>query len=123
VRSGRRRRWFQGSRELDRAVTAMELADHGAGFGVERGKQVDGAIAQVVRRAALSLSGSHGQQRLSAIERLNLCFFVDTQHQCPVRGIKVQAHNVADFFDEQRILREFELRKPVFELSDSVRSF
>ena len=40
--------------KLDRAVTAMELTDHGAGFGVERGEQVDGAMAQVVRRAALS---------------------------------------------------------------------
>jgi hypothetical protein len=45
----------------------MELADHGAGFGVERGEQVDGAMAQVVRRAALSLSGSHGQPRLTAM--------------------------------------------------------
>ena len=38
--------------KLHCAVTAMELADHGAGLGVERGKQVEGAMAQVVRRAA-----------------------------------------------------------------------
>ena len=91
---------FQEAAKLDRAVTAMELADHGAGFGVERGEQVDGAVAQVVRRAARGLSGAHWQQRQTAIKRLNLRFLIHAQHQCPVWGIKIQAHDVADFFDE-----------------------
>src|SRR5580704_2336457 len=57
--------------KLDRAVALMELADHGASLGVERGNQVDGAVAQVVRSSALRLSGAHRQQRLTAIERLD----------------------------------------------------
>src|SRR3981081_395051 len=62
--------------KLDRAVALMELTDHGAGPGVERGEQVDGAMAQVVRRSTLGLSGAHRQQRLTSIERLNLRFLI-----------------------------------------------
>ena len=83
--------------KLGRAVALMELADPGAGLGVERGEQVDGAVAQGVRRSALGLSGAHRQQRLTAIERLNLRFLIRAKDQYPVRRIKLQADNVADF--------------------------
>jgi hypothetical protein len=69
--------------KLARAVALMELANHGAGAGVERGEQVGGAMAQVIRRAPLGLAGAHRQQRLTAVERLNLRFLIHAQHQCP----------------------------------------
>src|ERR1035437_4011096 len=81
---------FKEAAKLDRAVTAMELADYGAGLVVERGEQVDGAMAHVVRSSARGLPGAHRQQRLTAIERLNLRFLINAQHQCPVRRIKLR---------------------------------
>src|SRR5580700_2369344 len=51
-----RHRGVDGGKEaakLDRAMALMELTDHGAGLSVERGEQVDGAVAQVVRCPAL----------------------------------------------------------------------
>ena len=46
--------------KLDRAVALMKLADHGASLGVERGAQVDGAVAQVVRGSPLCCPGRIG---------------------------------------------------------------
>jgi hypothetical protein len=45
--------------------------------------------------AALDLSGAHGQQRLRTIERLDLRFLVDAQHQRFGRRVEVQAHDIA----------------------------
>jgi len=40
-------------------VAAMEFSDHLAGLGVEGGKQRGCAMAQIVVRAAFSLSWAH----------------------------------------------------------------
>jgi hypothetical protein len=53
-------------------------------------------MADVIRRAALRLTGAQQQHRLAASERLNLRLFIDTQGQRPVRRIEIQANNVAD---------------------------
>ena len=64
----------------------------------------------VVMGAALDLPGTHGQQRLAAVERLNLRFFVEAQHH-GVRGrIDVQPHEVADLLDQQRVRRQLKGR-------------
>ena len=89
-------------------MAAMTLADDLAGLHVERRKQRRGAVAAVVVRAALDLPGPHRQQRLRAIQRLDLRLLVDTQHQRPVRRVQVQADDVAHLLDEQRILGELE---------------
>jgi hypothetical protein len=49
------------------------------------------------------LTRPHRQQRLPPIQRLDLRFFIHAQHQRPIRRVQIQAHNVADLFDEQRI--------------------
>ena len=41
--------------------------------------------------AAFDLSGTHGQQRLGAVERLNLALFVHAQDQGAVRRVEVEA--------------------------------
>ena len=58
--------------ELDGTVPAVELPDDPAGGQVERGKQRGGSVPRVVVRAAFDLAGAHWQQRLAAIQRLNL---------------------------------------------------
>src|ERR1700722_10217480 len=65
---------FKKIAKLDRAMTPMELANHRPGLGVECGEQVDRAMPHIVRGSALSLSRTHRQQRLTAIESLNLRF-------------------------------------------------
>src|SRR5713226_6380735 len=75
--------------------TPMTLADDCAGFHVECGEQRGGAIAKIVRGAALSLAGPHRQNRLHAIERLNLRLLVRAQHQRPVRRVEIEPHNIA----------------------------
>ena len=99
--------------KLDCAVAPMELADNGAGLGVERSEQVDSAITHVIRRAALGLAGSHRQHRLTPIEGLNLRLLVHAQHQCLIRRIEIQAHDVAHLLDEQRVLGKLEALDPV----------
>lgn len=43
---------------------------------------------------------------MRAIEGLHLALFVDTQHDRAVRRIQIQAHDIADLVDKQRIGRE-----------------
>src|SRR5581483_9123518 len=104
---------FQKTAKLDGAVAPMKLTDNGAGLGIERSEQVDGAVTQVIRRAAIGLAGSHRQHRLTAIERLNLGLCVDAQHQCLSRRIEIQAHDVAHLLDEERVPGELEPLDPV----------
>ena len=55
---------FQKAAKLLRAVATMEFANHGAGLGIERSEQIDGAVTHIVRGATFGLAGSHRQQRL-----------------------------------------------------------
>ncbi len=99
--------------ELHRAMTAVALADHSSAGCVERGEQRGGSVPLVVMGAQLWLTGPHGQQRLGAIEGLDLGFLVDTQHKGLVRRIEVEAHDVSDLVDEQRVRGELEGLAPM----------
>jgi hypothetical protein len=94
--------------ELDRAVTLVKLRDHLTGFGVERREQRRRAVPVVVMRAPLHLAGPHRQQRLCAIERLDLRFLVDAEDRRMFRRIQIQPHDVPHFLHEQRILGQCE---------------
>ena len=86
----------------------MELGDHLAGLRIERGKQGRRAVPFVVVRPALDLARLHREQRLRAIERLNLRFLVDAEHR-RVRGrIQIERHDVSHLVDEERIGRQLE---------------
>ena len=62
----------------------------------------------VVMGAPLDLTRSHRQQRLGAVERLDLRLLVDAQHQSPLWRRQVEADDVAHLLDEQRIVRQLE---------------
>jgi hypothetical protein len=59
------------------------------------------------------LARSQRQQRLGAIQRLNLQLLIDTEHEGFVRGVQVQPDDVADFVDEERVLRQLERFDPM----------
>ena len=94
--------------ELHRPMAAMKLPDHGARLEVERGEQVGSAVTQIVGSTPLSLAGAHRQQRLTAIECLDLALLVDAQHQRAVRRIEVKPDDIAHFLDEQRVFGKLE---------------
>ena len=94
--------------KLCRSMSLMKLRDDLAGLGIERGEQRRRPMPFVVVRAAFDLAGLHRQQRLRAIERLNLRFLIDAEHRRMGRRIQIQAHDVADLLDQQRVVRQFE---------------
>ena len=66
--------------ELLGAVARHAFADDRPRFHVERGEQRRRAVAFVVVGAPLDLTRPHGQQRLGAVQRLNLALFIDAKH-------------------------------------------
>lgn len=60
-------------------------------------------MALVVVGGALRGAGQHRQDRRGAIERLNLRFLVDAQHDRALGRVQIQAGDVADLRDELRV--------------------
>src|SRR6516162_9520541 len=58
--------------------------------------------------APLDLTRPHRQQRLGAVERLDLGLFIHAEHQGTVGRVEVEPDNVADLVDKQRIGGELE---------------
>jgi hypothetical protein len=79
-----------------------------AGGDVQRRKEVERTVPDVVMCAPLGLAKVHRQDRLRAFEGLDLRFLVERQHD-GIRGrIHVQADDVPDLFHELRVGRDFE---------------
>ena len=94
---------IEKSAELTGTMTMMKLAQHVTAGDVESGEQAGGSVPFVVMATALDLSGAHGQKRRSAIQRLNLALLVHAQNQRSVGRVQIEADDVADLVDKQRI--------------------
>ena len=94
-------------------VPTMRLTDDLAGGDVERCKERGRAVARIVVRAPLGDAGGQRQQRLCAIERLDLALLVHAQHHRLHRRVEVQADDVAHLLDEQRIAGKLERLLPM----------
>lgn len=70
-------------------------------------------MANVIMGHAFDIPQTHRQHWLSAIQGLNLAFLVDAQDEGVVWRVEIQADNVANFFDEERIGGEFEAARPM----------
>ena len=53
----------------------------------------------VVVGTPLGLAGSHRQQRLSTVQRLNLALLVHAEDQSVIGWVQVQPHDVAHFLE------------------------
>jgi len=62
----------------------------------------------VVVSATLGLAGPHGQERLGAVQRLDLALLVDAEHQGAIGRVEIELDDVAHLLDEQRVGRELE---------------
>jgi hypothetical protein len=96
------------TQELLMPVAGLALCDHLSSGHIQRCKQGGGAVTDVVMRHPFHIPQAHGQQRLGPIQGLNLRLFVDAEHHRLVGRVQVQADDVADLFDEERIRRQFE---------------
>ena len=65
------------------------------GLHVRSSEQRRCAVALVVVRHCGRTALLHRQARLRAVERLDLALLVDAEHQCLVRRVHVEAHDVA----------------------------
>jgi hypothetical protein len=89
--------------KLDRPMPPMALPNHLSGFHIQSGKEGRRTMPAVVMGAPLNLSGSHRENGLCAIQRLNLGLFIDAQDQGTLRRIEVQTHDVPDLLNKERI--------------------
>src|SRR5882757_11233519 len=76
-------------------VARHAFADDGSGLYVEGGKQRGRPVPLVVMGVPFDLPGSHREQRLGAIQRLDLRFLIDAEHQRVVWRVEIEADNVA----------------------------
>src|SRR5215470_15023785 len=75
------RQRFQESNELNMGMAREAASMHLAAGDLQRCEQAGGAVAGVVVAHAGWQSRPHRQRRLGAVKRLNLRFFIHTQHQ------------------------------------------
>jgi hypothetical protein len=80
-----------------------QVADDLAGGGVQRGEQVDGAVPDIIVAAPLGHPGDHRQHRGSPLQRLYLRLFIHCEDRGIGRRRQIQAHDVADPVDQQRV--------------------
>ena len=104
---------LQEMEKLGRPMPAMDFTDDAPRLDIERGKEVGRPMPHIVVRVAFDLPGPHRQERLRAIQRLDLRLLVDGQHQGAVRRIEIEPDDVAHLLDEQRIFRDLERFAPM----------
>ena len=76
-----------------------------AALTIERGEQRNRAAAFVVVGAPIDLAVTQRQQRLCAVEGLDLIFLVNAEKQGALGRAEVEADDVAHLVDERRIGR------------------
>ena len=84
------------------------LTQNPSKLNIERSKQRCRSVPFVIMRASFRLTRLHRQQWCRAIQCLNLRFFINAQNYGMFRRIDIEANNIANLFDQQRIVRQFE---------------
>ena len=90
------------------AVARLALCQYHSRSDIERGEQRCGSVSDVVMGHAFYISEPHRQDRLRAIQGLNLGLFVHGQNQRMVGRIQVKTDHVANLLHEERVGGEFE---------------
>ena len=89
-------------------MPAHACADDGSSFHVEGGEERRGSMPLIIVGASLDLPRTHRQERLRPVERLNLAFFIDAQHEGALGWRQVKPDDVGELLHELAIAREFE---------------
>ena len=94
--------------ELLMTMTLHTLADDLAFKHIERGEQRGNAVTLVVVGHGASASLFHRQPRLGAVQRLDLTFLIDPEHDGVVGRIDVQPDDLLELGRELRIVGKSE---------------
>ena len=90
---------FEEVQELGRPVTLVAFADDEPRGDIECGKQRGRTMPHVAVRATFGYARHHRQDRLLAIECLDLALLIDAEDEGSVRRGKVKADNIAYLVD------------------------
>ena len=90
-------------------MAGLALTQHLACGHVQRREQRRGTVALVVVGDPFDVSQAQGQQRLTALQGLDLTLLIDAQDHRMVRRVEVQPHNVAHFIDEEGVGGQLEM--------------
>ena len=77
-------------------MTVIAAVGDRAGRDLQRREQRGGAVALVVVGGLLGQAGPDRQDRLGAVQRLDLGLLIDAQHDRVARRVQVEADDVAD---------------------------
>lgn len=94
-------------------VALLTLANHRAIQDIVCCKERRGAMALGVGRHRRGVTLFQGQSRLRAIERLRPALLVAGERQDVLWRIQIQSHDIRQFLDKQRIVRDSESLNPV----------
>ncbi|MNN28098.1 hypothetical protein D3C81_1416560 [compost metagenome] len=104
---------LQEGQELLGPVSLGDATDDLARQDVKGGIQTGRAVTLVVMRPPLDLPGLERQHGLGAIQRLDLRFLVNREHQRVVGRIQVQPDHIDHLVGKKRIVTDFECLQPV----------
>lgn len=95
------------------AMARLALTDHRSFQNVQGSKQCRCAVALVVMGLPLRQTRPQGQNRLRAVQRLNLTLLVYAQHNRFIRGIHVKPHDVPYLRRKIGVVAELERFDPM----------
>src|SRR3954454_6675302 len=107
---------FDGVEKADELLVSVMLhvaPDDGAVEDVESGEQCGRAVTPVVVGHGSGAALLHRQTGLSAVERLDLAFFIDPREPRHERADRHRGRRCRQFGDKLRVGRELELFDPV----------
>src|SRR5258708_13883488 len=88
---------FQKSNKFRTGVTRRGLAQHLAGFGVERGVERKAAVTVVLKTVSLGSSGRDRQHGIESLQTLDGALFVDAKDSCIDWRPHVQDNDIITF--------------------------
>jgi hypothetical protein len=95
-----------GIKKADEFLVGMALhaaAVHDAVEGIEGGEQGDGAVPFVVVPQGSALAGFHREPRLGAVERPDLRFLVDREHDRVGWRMHIEADDIYHLLGQSRV--------------------
>jgi hypothetical protein len=90
-------------------VAGHALADDAALQHVEGGEQGRRAVTLVVVRHRPAAATLHRQPRLGAVERLDLRFLIDRQHQRVLRRVDIETDDILHLGGKPGVVRQLEV--------------
>lgn len=89
-------------------VLALDGTDQASLKIIQRSEQGDGAMADIIMRLRADMPDPQRQSWLSALQGLNLAFFIAAEHQRLVWRVEIQANDVPKLLFEMWIIGQLE---------------